>query len=143
MVQEEVPDPQSEDVFNRSKLDEDFSGNRKNLFEYYKKLINLKKNHPVWNSYDRSNTNAVTTNKKLILINKRIDNNQLIAILNYNSSEKDVTLPESGGKELFFLVDSAAIKWGGDQKDQVVTSGKVIKVMPSSMVVLSDIPVNE
>lgn len=143
MAQEEVPDPQSEAVFNKSKLDEDFSGSQKLLFEFYKKLINLKKNHPVWKSYDRSHTNAVSADEKLIYITKKIDNNQLIAILNYDSSEKNVTLPSSGGRKLFVLIDSAAQEWGGNQTDPDIAAGKVIKVMPSSIVVLSDVPENE
>lgn len=56
--QGELPDPQSEETFNRSKINPELrhEGRHKELFEFYKTLIALRKNHPALGAAEKGQT---------------------------------------------------------------------------------------
>jgi maltooligosyltrehalose trehalohydrolase len=139
LIGADVPDPQSEDVFDRSKITFDISGERKLIIGFYRELIRLKKTHPVWKSFDRSNTNASSGSEKSIIFVKKSNGYQLIALMNFNSHPVQFDLPESGRK-FITLINSADLKWGGGH-DETIVHNKV-NIMPSSIIVISDFPDN-
>lgn len=132
---DEFPEPQSEEVFQRSGLSFDITGQKKNIFDFYRELIRLKKSHPVWSSYERTVISASASGEKAILFTRKVNNNHLSAILNFG--ETDLTLPFPDGGIL--LINSADRKWGGAEDISIIDAEGKIRVKAASMVVFSDI----
>lgn len=135
-------DPQSIEMFNNSRAGFDLKGSNGLLFNYYKELIRLKKNHPVWKDYNRDGVVATGINEHAILFTKETGSNHLLAIINFNKRKLNFQFPLDSGK-FVVLVDSAEMKWGGGRtNDQSIFSDNELNVFPSSIIVLSDIPEN-
>lgn len=135
----EFPEPQSEDVYQRSCLTFDIKGERKILFEYYRKLIRLKKEHPVLKILSRENFHALEAGSKAILIEKKSRQGSLTAVLNFDSNDFQISLPAVS--KWHVLINSAVRKWGGpiqDEQPEPGNNNQIIK--PSSLIVFSNIP---
>lgn len=138
---DEVPDPDSKEVFKKSILDFRISGNKKYMLAFYKELIRLKKNHVIWKDYDRSNNSAVEEGTRTLIFTKRSGNNHLFAALNFDKQPKNIIVPATEWDDLHILIDSADIKWGGSKDHEtILPKDNEIIVAPSSIVVISDIP---
>ena len=137
-----VPDPHLEELFQKSKLSFNITGKRESFFAYYKELIRLKKTHPVCKSYDRNNMKATESETKTLVLTRKTDDHQLIAVLNFDKKKISFRLPESGGRKLHVLIDSSEKRWGGkNETGTIITEGNEISIGPSSIVVLSDFTV--
>ena len=106
-------DPQARETFNDSKLNwtfkEDPSKNA--LFEYYKYLIQLKK-EGVFNAFRNDEiTTEVDEEKKTLLVLSSADN-KLMALFNFNNENEGVILPEVA-KRWELILASADKKWNG------------------------------
>lgn len=107
----EFPDPQSEDTFERSKLNWDFQGNpeKKIIFEYYKELIKLRKSGK-FNALKLGKTEFVADEDNRILTITA--NEELCVKFNFSSESKTVKFPDSTESwNTVFM--SAAKKWEG------------------------------
>lgn len=135
----EFPEPQSEEVFERSCLSFNIQGERKSLLAYYRELIRLKKEHPLWKTYSRDNYHASEAGEKAIIIEKSSGQDYLIALLNFDSKNFEIYLPRV--RDSHILVNSAARRWGGPmQNDLPESSDDKIIITGSSIVVFSNIP---
>lgn len=132
------PEPQSEDVFDRSGLSFDITGPRKHIYDFYRELIRLKKNHPVWSNYARTGITASAAGEKVILFTRTLKNNHLTTILNFGEIEIILDLPELQADML--LINSSDKKWGGSDNTTVIDPDGRVRVKPASIVVFSDIP---
>jgi maltooligosyltrehalose trehalohydrolase len=138
---EKVPDPDSREVFKKSILDFSISGNKEYMLAFYKELISLKKNHPVWKDYDRTNNSAVEEGTRTVTFSKRSGSNHLFAVMNFDKEPKNINIPAVDWKDTILLIDSADKKWGGPKdKDSAGFKNNEILVYPSSIIILSDIP---
>lgn len=139
METHEMQDPQSENVFNISKLTFDLTGLGGNLYNYYKELIRLKLNHPVWRDYSRDNFFASQINDHAILFTKKTDEKNLIGLINFNNRNLNFQLPVNP-ESFKVLIDSSEKRWGGSRENgQQIFSENEIRICPSSIIVLSDI----
>lgn len=109
------------------------------MFNYYHELIRLKLNHPVMRDYNRDEVNASQINDHAVLLTRKLNENHLIALMNFNKRKLAFQLPIDVSR-LKLLIDSAEKKWGGEREnEQEIFSGNEINVFPSSIVILSDI----
>jgi maltooligosyltrehalose trehalohydrolase len=138
MSSDNFPEPQSEDVFMESKLTFNIQGERKLLFEFYRELIRLKKTHPLWKSYDRSEIKAVVKGEKTIFLSREVEGKMLGAILNFDDSDIEFKIPGADKRQYHIILNSEDERWGGND-DKITTLPGKLFVKASSAVVFSDI----
>jgi maltooligosyltrehalose trehalohydrolase len=112
---ESVPDPQAEKTFSDSKLRWESIEHAKHraLFLYYKELIRLRKSSVVLSSARRENlTVAAHETERCLVVNRQVDNHQMLAIFNFSTIIQQLDLPHVTG--LHCLIDSTSQRWGGD-----------------------------
>ncbi len=112
---DEIPDPQSETTFLRSKLNMEMAneGQHKVLIEFYKYLINLRKKNKAFLSFDRKDFKADGTGKNgVIVLTRSYKESKVTAILNFNEEVFTTKVPFSTGKWKKIL-DSADEIWEG------------------------------
>lgn len=111
----QIPDPQAEETFQRSKLNWDLRKKEKNniLLEFYKSLIKLRKSRDVFNTPDRNSMEVISLEREKIILFKRWkEDDCILLIMNFNSKESEFELIPSDGNWKK-LLDSAAPEWGG------------------------------
>ncbi len=132
----DFPDPQDGKTFEQSRLTGNRSSLQLKMFDYYKRLIELRKTIPLWKSMNRRNFKAESIEGRNVLQLTRWNGNQiLLAILNFeNTGEKVITCRPYIRWELIF--NSGDIRWGGHGNiiDPEKTS---ITVPPHTIVILS------
>ncbi len=112
--QGDVPDPQSEETFNRSKLNWDFSEDpqKQTMLNYYKHLITLRKNGAFSAFAGRVKTTAKEDIKFLIIEGEdEAAGVKLCALINFAEKEQKYALPEQGEWEKIFA--SSDEEWNG------------------------------
>lgn len=135
---DDFPEPQSKHVFGQSRLSFDLTGRKRNLFDFYSKLIYLKKYHPVWKVYDRTGVRASEAGRNAILFSKKLNGNHLTAVINFGVDELEISLPELNQYEV--LVNSTERRWGGPHEgDLPDKQNGLITIPPTSFIVFSDI----
>jgi maltooligosyltrehalose trehalohydrolase len=111
--QGDVPDPQALETFERCKLKGKMDGNNRVLFEYYRFLIELRKQKPAAKGgVLRSQTHAHQYHNKNIFIVIRESERSLVSFLNFDK-EENPCLINTQNNELKKILDSADEKWGG------------------------------
>ncbi len=125
-----VPDPQSEETFQKSTLQWNLDDARaKVLFQLYKTLIHFRSTHPAFDNFDRKSFKvSIFEEKGLLILEKTgskssppIPLNTLITILNFSSQAAEISF---GVKDEIWkkILDSSDAKWQGDAN--LPSSGK-------------------
>ncbi|MDQ3291178.1 MAG: malto-oligosyltrehalose trehalohydrolase [Bacteroidota bacterium] len=134
----EAPDPQSEDTFNRSKLQWNLisEGQHQVMFRYYQALISLRKTHPALRHLNRRQLDVVSNEEtKTLLLHRWHENQHVLCLMNFSDTAQTITLPtyaESWQK----LFDSADLQWNGPAgSPEAATSGISISLQPESLVI--------
>lgn len=138
LSEDEVPDPQAVETFNKSKLSwENKNEDQSNLLAFYKELIRLRKTHDVLKNTDRLGTEAdIVKDRKAIVLLRQYHENLIICILNFE--DESVTLEMTAQKKpLFVLLDSSGTNWKSSQN--VSLGDNKISVNPKSVLLLSDL----
>ncbi|RYD80835.1 MAG: malto-oligosyltrehalose trehalohydrolase [Sphingobacteriales bacterium] len=134
------PDPQSEQTFNRSKVDwtKPFSGKHKTMLNFYKRLIQIRKSSSALNALDRTNAKAIAlTDKNTILLRRESNNQKLICILNFSQTEQTIQV-EDLTNNWFLLLDSGATEYGGsNQINPKISANNEIRIAAESLVIFS------
>ncbi len=135
----DVPDPQSVETFNSSKLQWDNQTEQQlRLFAYYKELIRLRKHHPVLKNTNRQGVEAnVVNNKNIIVLRRQFLENLVICIMNFEPEDVTIDLP-AVNKSLYMLMDSAEENWNNTQ---TIPWGESIKIKAKSILVFSNMKV--
>lgn len=135
----DVPDPQSLETFNRSKLQWDNQIEQQlRLFEYYKELIRLRKHHPVLKNTNRQGVEAnVVNNKNIIVLRRQYLENMIICIMNFEADDVTIDLP-AVNNSLYMLMDSAEENWNNTQTKPWEER---IKIKAKSILVFSNLKV--
>jgi maltooligosyltrehalose trehalohydrolase len=111
----EIPDPQDEATFLRSKIHLDLRYNEKHriLFEFYKTLIRLRKEIPSLSVLDKIGIEIKAFEKeKVIVIKRKCEGDRTICVFNFNDKPIKVeTAVEEGTWEKVFA--SASDEWSG------------------------------
>ncbi|MGB7293691.1 MAG: malto-oligosyltrehalose trehalohydrolase [Thermodesulfobacteriota bacterium] len=125
----EPPDPQSPATFFNSKIDWEkrHDGSHNVLLNYYKKLINLRKEIPALSNLDKDNLDVWGLEEEKVVFMRRWDNEQdthVFLIFNPNESNSDIRsqFPDGRWKK---LIDSSEEKWNGPGSlmPEIVESG--------------------
>jgi maltooligosyltrehalose trehalohydrolase len=110
----EAPDPQSENTFNRSKLNWDLLANPQHqaILSYYKALIALRKELPALYTLNREQLNVEYNDQQQTLQLHRWEGTQQVyCFMNFSKQQQQVIL--SGRDELKIAFSSADKQWSG------------------------------
>ncbi len=129
----EVPDPQSEKTFQDSTLSWQYQdGEGRELFEFYKTLIKLRKTHEVFSKPDKENQIVTADSTKKLLVIERWQNNSRVKLfLNFSKAEVELTVEKK--QQWQILLDSSESQSLPENLSAVNDS---IKVKPESVVIL-------
>ncbi len=112
---DELPDPQDEATFFRSKiqLEKHKNGKHSILFELYRTLIRLRKEFSSLSHLDNADMKVETLGKRdLILVKREHDRDRILCIFNLSGKPVEIELPIEGGLWQRVL-DSSSIEWCG------------------------------
>jgi maltooligosyltrehalose trehalohydrolase len=131
---EEIPDPQSEDTFNKCRLSWKYKeGEGAVLFNYYKHLIALRKSLKAFQSFERSSlTMLPSPDENIILFQRHHDGHQVIVALNFNREISRFLQPFAFPIRKMF--DSSSTEWNGVLafKPHMIEGDEPIEINPQS-----------
>lgn len=133
----DVPDPQSEKTFERSKLNWDFKNDvsKTILFNYYRQLILLRKQSAFAPFKEPDREITVHAKEKTLTVFGQKGKEKILAIFNFSHTDQNITLPQN---ELFWtkILSSSDPKWGGtrDIPDHPGKGGEII-ISSSSLII--------
>ncbi|MBI3962494.1 MAG: malto-oligosyltrehalose trehalohydrolase [Deinococcus sp.] len=113
--QGEVPDPQDEATFRRSKLHWELrsQGQHQLLFELYRELLRLRRTLPALAQLSKDHLEAVGWEKEKVLFVRRwTEQEQVFMVFNFSQVQLPLALPVPAGSWQKQL-DSAERRWGG------------------------------
>ncbi len=112
----DFPDPQGEETFEASKINWDFKKNpaKNTIFNYYKKLIQLRK-EGAFNSFRKDKMICETDEEKKLLQVYTEGKSHLFVAFNFNEGGQQLTLPHQNG-EWEVILASADKTWGGTKE---------------------------
>ncbi len=135
----EAPDPMSEKTFEASKLQWNLvnEGKHKVMFQYYKKLIDLRKHNEVLKTLNRKNLHVQSDPKKnILLIERWNDTEQLLCALNFSKSPQNFDVREKSDYKKIF--DSAAEQWlGKPTAPDTLTTSVHLQIPAESIAIFS------
>lgn len=141
-----TPNPQEENSFLRSKLDQTlrFKGSHQKLYHFYKTLIHLRKKHPALLTLSKKNHHTQSSPKQLLLFLHRWQGeadkqNELFIIFNFLDRENNALNPLPRGIWRKIL-DSTEAEWGGkDESTRTEIDANhplLLKLPPHSVIIL-------
>jgi maltooligosyltrehalose trehalohydrolase len=126
----EIPDPQSEETFRRSKLNWELrrEGRHGVLWEFYRELLRLRRETPALALLDKRSTIVATLqHEKTLLVVRRSGASEILAVFNFDARPVQLLLPLLAGQWQKQL-DSAEQRWegqGSEVPDSIDPSGGV------------------
>ena len=126
----EIPDPQSEETFRRSKLNWELrrEGRHGVLWEFYRELLRLRRETPALALLDKRSTIVATLqHEKALLVIRRSGASEILAVFNFDARPVQLLLPLLAGQWQKQL-DSAEQRWegqGSEVPDSIDPSGGV------------------
>jgi maltooligosyltrehalose trehalohydrolase len=125
----EIPDPQDETTFMSAKLDHSLGGQgwHHTLFDFYKELIQLRKDTPALARLNKNTMAVRGFEDKLLVVNRWSDGNEVVLVFNLSQDQSSATIPMSAGR-WFKRLDSAEKRWQGEGSaipEQLDTNGQV------------------
>lgn len=135
-----IPEPDSPETFEKSKLSWKINDKPENkiMFEYYKSLIDLRKNHPVLKNMNKDNV-TISENNKLFMMERWCNNSYIVVVMNYSEIKQTVRMPAIN--RLFKkIMDSSDKKWNGrgETSPDKVSDGDEITVDKNTFIIYSD-----
>jgi maltooligosyltrehalose trehalohydrolase len=111
----EVPDPQDEATFQRSKLNWDLqhSGRHRALRSLYRELMRLRREIPALANSDKGAIDTQSfTDARLLIVRRWTEDDEILAVFSFGDSDTDVAAPLPQGPWARVL-DSDATCWSG------------------------------
>lgn len=137
-AQGEAPDPLSQKTFDESKLQWELIAQEPHLsmFNFYKVLIELRKQQSALSHLDRNKLDAEVNEKKQTLILHRWhEAEHIYCLMNFSKEQQQLTLPDNK-KEWRQLFNSADIIWRGPAAAPDVILGEAtVVVQPESFII--------
>jgi maltooligosyltrehalose trehalohydrolase len=144
--QGEVPDPQAETTFLRSKLHHELRRQAQHsaLAEFYRELIRLRRNLPALASLSKENLEIHGwEEEKVLLIRRGCESDQVLEVFNFAATRSTIPLPFPMGRWRKVL-DSKEARWKGDGTsvpDELESQGEIILSLPPHTLWVFDRPV--
>lgn len=143
---QEFPDPQSEEVFNGSKLkwEKRNSGEHKIILEWHKELIRLRNENAVLKNFDKECIRAEVLNEAGLILHRKdaTGKKELVALMNVSEKEIPYFLPGNNGTWKK-LLDSTEAKWNEEntstnkeQFSEQKQAGEQVVIPARSVIVL-------
>ncbi len=139
-----TPDPQAESTFQKSKLSWNYQeGKRAKLLDFYKKLLQIRKNQPAFQNFSRKGTKVHAVGERLLMLHRQAigsDPACCICVMNFDKAPASFTI-NTDGKTFQKILDSAEENWEGTGSDAPATlqqndgSGSI---MPESILVYQE-----
>jgi maltooligosyltrehalose trehalohydrolase len=131
----EVPDPQSEEVFNQSKLTWKLN-EVPGLFNFYQHLIAFRKNRPAMQNFRRYNAIRNIRIKNNVLQFERHGNNEVL-IVYLNFSKEPQSMVNEKAVACTVLIDSSSEQWEGpgNVTAGAIQPGEPFQLNPTSAIV--------
>ena len=137
-AQGEAPDPMAEKTFERSKLQWQLldKEHHRLMFHYYKKLIGLRKSHPLMQSLNRKALDATADPaRQLLFLHRWNHEKHLYCLMNFSKNEQEVALPSN--RKWNCLLASSEKEWGGPLT-QPRSIGTSVLVAPESIIICNN-----
>jgi len=133
-----VPDPQSNDVFNQSRLQWNISENpNAKLLQFYKFMISLRKSEHVLCYGDRSMMRVQEfTEQQILFLYRWYLKNIVITICNFSDRVQVYKVSSIPHNTFYKILDSASTDWNGpgsDSPEQIYANNSII-IQPNSIV---------
>lgn len=112
---EDAPDPNAESTFLQSKLQWNTIHQlpQKQIFDYYKAFISLRKSEPVLQVLNRNHVNvSVQEDQQLLVLERSEGDATILCLLNFSNKIQSYSVV-TGNKEWHKILDSAATQWNG------------------------------
>ncbi|WP_407429096.1 malto-oligosyltrehalose trehalohydrolase [Arcticibacter sp.] len=135
----EAPDPMSTDTFENSRLQWNLLNEpaHQAMFMYYKALIDLRKQHPVFKKADRKNLEVTFHEEQnTLMLHRWQENEHAVCLLNFSDSIRQISLPdlERSWTTLLFSGDK---KWNGKAEiAESFAAGTAIPVPAQSILII-------
>jgi maltooligosyltrehalose trehalohydrolase len=138
----EIPDPQDEETFLRSRPDPSLrtSGNHALLFELHRELIRIRKTDPVLSRTDREGMEVTPFEAETALVVVRRNGPARAAtVFHFGDAPATLSLPGGPWRK---VLDSSDARWGGpggaDPGRPDPRTGSVLPVLPRSFILFSN-----
>lgn len=111
---QDVPDPQSEETFDRSRLDWSLSGTGKHLTlrSFYRALLSLRRSIPALSNLTKDCTKATICDDSCLILERRHAASRVTAIFNFGEKTARARFPD-GSNQWRKILDSADSNWAG------------------------------
>jgi maltooligosyltrehalose trehalohydrolase len=139
----ETPDPQSEETFNKSKLnwEKRKQGKHAVLLNWYQTLIRLRREEKALQSFDKNTVDVRTEQEKVLIMRHRNGQQALVCFFNFANEEVTVSLP-GGGERIEKVLDSAESQWREPEPQDAPSgtraTGGQFRLAPTSVVVYKE-----
>ncbi|WP_159522737.1 malto-oligosyltrehalose trehalohydrolase [Sunxiuqinia indica] len=137
----EAVNPASEEAFERSKLSWGIQKNPEyqSMYNYYKKLIELRKNHPVLQVPDKDKL-TITENGKGFTLHRWQGDRQILAFMNFDQNDTELEVPFNQSGNMDKILDSTSTNWNGkgETSPQKIIAGETIKVAKEAILIYSN-----
>jgi maltooligosyltrehalose trehalohydrolase len=132
----EAPDPFSEESFTRSHLQWELlrQESHRNLFDFYRELIHIRKEEPCFKNTNRFDLEAVSDpEKNTLVIHRWINSHHAWCLLNFSQEHQILSLPSAITK-LERIMDSADTVWKGPAVSTILNE-ETIRIQPESFII--------
>lgn len=134
----EAPDPMADDTFQRSKLQWELLNMEphQTMFNYYRQLIALRKNHPVLKDLSRKRLSVQhNEEKKVLMLRRWNDEQQVMCLMNFSDSAQAIIVPAESSTWIK-LFDSSSPEWKGHRfSPDEISSNEKLNLPPVSFLV--------
>ena len=112
--QGEVPDPQSEDTFIRSRLrwNAVSQGRHAVMLRFYQALIQLRKSVPALQACDKRAMSVIRLAGGVLQLERRFRDSTVLCLMNFSAREENIS-PQTDAARLLKKLDSSAAAWQG------------------------------
>ncbi|MBU1862319.1 MAG: malto-oligosyltrehalose trehalohydrolase [Candidatus Omnitrophica bacterium] len=135
---EEPSDPQSEKTFKKARLgwDARADGKHKSMFDFYRQIIQWRKEIPALHRVDKKMLKVWGDEAKKLIVMERGDAaDKIYCIMNFKSDTNTFCLVVDGAKGVK-IIDSSDTKWSGpgSRAPEIIESGQKIDINPFSFI---------
>lgn len=137
---DDAPMPDSPEAFEGSKLSWNIEHDRekKAMFGFYRKLITLRKNHPVLKATDKDNL-RITEEDNFFVLERQQGNHRILAGINFGNQQKKLIIPSDYNFSLKKIIDSNGEQWmgTGEISPDIITANEEVNIQERSFLIYS------